>query len=116
MRRLLTALALIPVVVYVVLWADYWVFLGVLMLVSLLCYHEYAGIAAGFGFGALNLFGYGAGLLLLVWQGETWALIAMVAIVALAAAMRADDLAKTLPRAALLLTGVVYIFGCWRFA
>jgi phosphatidate cytidylyltransferase len=116
MKRLLTALVLIPAVTYVVLWADYWVFLFVLTAVALLCYHEYAGIAAGYGFGPLSPMGYGAGVLLLVWQGETWPLIAIVALTALAAAMRAGDLSKTLPCAALLLTGVVYVFGCWKWA
>ena len=47
MKRLLTALALIPAITYVVLWANYWVFLSVLMAVALLCYYEYAGIAEG---------------------------------------------------------------------
>jgi phosphatidate cytidylyltransferase len=116
MKRLLTALALIPTVTYVILWANYWLFLFVLMAVALLCYYEYSGIAAGYGFGALSPLGYGAGLLLLVWQGETWPLVTVLALVALAVAMRADHLSVTLPRAALLLTGVVYVFGCWKFA
>ena len=116
MKRLLTALVLIPAVTYVILWADYWVFLSVLIVVALLCYYEYAGIAAGYGFGALSPMGYGAGLLLLVWQGATWPLVTVITLVALAAAMRADDLSKTLPRAALLLMGVVYVFGCWKCA
>ena len=30
--------------------------------------------------------------------------------------MRGEDLAKALPRAALLFTGVVYVFGCWKCA
>ena len=116
MNRLLTALALIPTVTYVVLWANYWVFLGVLAAVALLCYYEYAGVAAGYGFGALSPMGYGAGLLLLVWQGETWPLVTVIGLVALANCMRADNLSKTLPRAALLLMGIVYVFGCWKFA
>ncbi|HEX3748011.1 MAG TPA: phosphatidate cytidylyltransferase [Bryobacteraceae bacterium] len=116
MNRLLTAVALIPAVAYVVLWANYWVFLAVLILVALLCYHEYAGIAEGYGFGRLNVLGYGAGVVLLVWQAQTWPLIAVIALVALAAAMRADNLSKTLPRAALLVMGVIYVFGCWKAA
>jgi phosphatidate cytidylyltransferase len=116
MKRILTALVLIPAVTYVILWANYWVFLGVLMAVALLCYHEYVGIAAGYGFGALSPMGYGAGVVLLVWQGEAWPLITVAALAALAVAMRDDDLAKTLPRSALLLFGVVYVFGCWKWA
>src|ERR1035441_3547195 len=116
MKRLLTALALIPAVTWVILWADYWVFLFVLIAVALLCYSFSSGSAAGYGFGALSSMGYGAGLLLLVWQGETWPLVTVIALVALAAAMRADNLSKSLPRAALLLMGGVYVFGCWKWA
>jgi phosphatidate cytidylyltransferase len=116
MKRLLTALALIPAVTYVVLWANYWVFLAVVMVVAGLCYYEYTGIAEGYGFGRLNIFGYGAGMLLLVWQAHTWPVVTVIALVAMAAAMRAENLSKALPNAALLLIGVVYVFGCWRFA
>jgi len=116
MNRLLTALVLIPAVIWVILWANYWAFLGVLIAVALLCYYEVNGIAEGYGFGKLNVMGYGAGVLLLVWQAETWPLVTAIALVALAAAMRADNLQKTLPRSALLLMGVVYIFGCWKCA
>src|SRR5271157_3696652 len=114
MKRLLTAIVLIPAIVYVVLWADWRVFLGVLTVVALLCYHEYAGIAKAYGFGRMDLMGYGAGVLLLVWQAETWPLIAVIALAALAEGMRGQDLSKTLPRAALLLMGVIYVFGCWK--
>jgi phosphatidate cytidylyltransferase len=116
MKRILTALVLIPFVVYTVLWADYWIFLAVLSLVALLCYREYDAVAAGYGFGAPGLIGYGAGLLLMVWQGETWLVVALIAMVALVMAMRDNDLAASLPRAALLLTGVIYVFGCWKAA
>jgi phosphatidate cytidylyltransferase len=116
MKRVLTALVLIPAVTYMVLWANYWVFLLVLITVALLCYYEYATIAKAYGFGALSPVGYAAGLLLLLWQGETWPLVTVVALIALVTAMRTDDLAKTLPRTALLLFGAVYVFGCWKFA
>jgi len=115
MKRLVTALALVPVVIYAVLFANYWVFLSVLMAVALLCYYEYSGIAASYGFGSLNPVGYAAGVLLLAWPGEAWPVVTIAALVALAAAMR-GDLSKTLPRAALLLMGVVYVFGCWQCA
>ena len=61
MKRLLTAAALIPIVVYVVLFANFWVFLAVLIAVAALCYHEYDGIAAAYGFGAPGPLGYGFG-------------------------------------------------------
>ncbi|MGA2721046.1 MAG: phosphatidate cytidylyltransferase [Bryobacteraceae bacterium] len=116
MKRILTAAALIPIVVYVVLWANFWAFIAVLVTVAFLCYREFNGVAEAYGFGAPGPLGYGAGLLLLAWRQETWLLVLGLALILLALAMRGDDLAKSLPRAAVLLAGIVYIFGCWKCA
>jgi phosphatidate cytidylyltransferase len=116
MKRVLTALALIPIVVYVVLWANLWIFLAVLFAVAFLCYREYDEIAAAYGFGAPGLAGAAAGYLLFAWRGDAWLYLVAVALIALVAVMRMDDLGKALPRAALLVAGVVYIFGAWKCA
>jgi phosphatidate cytidylyltransferase len=116
MKRILTAAALIPIVVYVVLWANFWVFFAVLATVAFLCYREYDAIAEAYGFGAPGPLGYGAGLLLLVWRQETWLLVLCLALILMAVAMRVDDLAKALPRSAVMLVGLVYIFGAWKCA
>jgi hypothetical protein len=42
--------------------------------------------------------------------------VVAVALIALSLALRADDLRAGILRAAFLLLGVVYVFGCWRFA
>lgn len=116
MKRILTAAALIPIVVYVVLWANFWVFFAVLVTVAFLCYREFDAVAEAYGFGPPGPVGYGAGLLLLVSRQETWLLILGLALILMAAAMRGEDLAKALPRAAVLLAGIVYIFGSWKCA
>ena len=117
MKRVLTAAALVPIVVYVVLWANAWIFLAVLFTAAFLCWREYDGIAAAYGFGEPRLVGAAAGYLLLAWPGETsWLYMTALALGALTLAMRADDPAHSLPRAALLLTGVVYVFGGWKCA
>ena len=116
MKRVLTALALVPSVVWVVLWADPWIFLAVLVTVACLCYREYNHIAAAYGFGAPGVVGYGAGLLLLVCWDVPWPALVGIAVVALVMVMRDQDLAHALPRAALLLTGILYVFGCWKCA
>jgi phosphatidate cytidylyltransferase len=116
MKRILTAAALIPIIVYAVLWANFWIFLAVLTAVACLCYREYNDMAAGYGFGAPGPLGYGAGLLLMVWEGDAWLVTVGVLCLALSLATRDRDLAKTLPRASLLFAGVVYIFGCWKCA
>jgi phosphatidate cytidylyltransferase len=118
MRRLLTAAALIPVIVYVVLFSNPWVFLGVVAAVAFLCYREYDTIAASYGFGAPGPLGYAIGAAVLVSRAQPWSWLSIVlaALIASVLAMRARDLAHALPRAALLLLGVVYIFGCWKCA
>ena len=116
MKRILTAAALIPLIAYVVLAANFWIFLGVLAAVAVLCYREYDAIAAAYGFGAPSPLGYGAGLLVLVWEGDAWLLFVAAALLALALAMRAGKLADALPRASFLIAGLVYIFGCWKCA
>lgn len=116
MKRVLTALALIPIVVWVVLWANSWIFLAVLFTVAYLCWREYDGIAAAYGFGAPGIGGAAAGYLLFAWRADAWLYLVVIAILAFIAVMRMDDLAKGLPRAALLIAGVVYIFGCWKCA
>jgi phosphatidate cytidylyltransferase len=115
MKRLLTAAALIPIVVYVVLFANHWIFLAVLAAAALLTYREYDHIAAAYGFGTPGPMGYGFGLLLLALHGHAWMALVAAALVGLALAMR-GELAKALPRAALLALGVAYVFGCWKCA
>lgn len=118
MKRVLTALVLFPLVTYVVVWSPQWAVLAVTALVALLCFHEYSGIAAGYQDGKLGPLGYGAGLLILALPGNAQAMLAVIALalIALSLALRADDLRGGIVRAAFLLLGVVYVFGCWRFA
>lgn len=115
MKRILTAAALIPVAAYAVFWAGPWAFLAVLGTIACLCYYEYDGIAAGYGFGAPGPLGYAFGVWLLLWPGDIGLPLAVAAIFALAWGLR-GSLSDTLPRAALLILGVIYIFGCWRCA
>lgn len=123
MKRVLTALVLFPFVTYVVLWSPQWAVLAVTAIVALLCFHEYSGLAAAYLPGnfesrLLGPVGYGAGLILLVLPGDgyaSWTLVA-VALIGLSLALRADDLRAGIVRAAFLSLGVVYVFGCWRFA
>jgi phosphatidate cytidylyltransferase len=116
MKRLLTAAVLVPLVLYVVLWSPYWAVLAVTALVALLCYHEYSGIALKYGADRLGPLGYAAGLVVLVLPGSTSLLVVAVALFAMVLALRANDLRAGIARAAFLLLGLVYVFGCWRFA
>ncbi len=116
MKRVLTAAALIPPVIATVFFANEWILLVVVALVAVLCYREYNAIAADYGFGAPGPIGYGAGLLLLWWSGDAWLVVLAAALIAFAVSLRADDLSHALPRSALLVTGIVYVFGAWKCA
>jgi len=116
MKRLLTALLLIPTVLYVVYFGPPWLLFGVTALVAVICYSEYAGIAAGYGIVKPGPVGYAAGLLVLAMRPQDAPLVfIMLALISLTLALR-RDLVKTLPNAAFLLFGIVYIFGTWKFA
>jgi phosphatidate cytidylyltransferase len=116
MKRVLTAAALVPPVIATIFFANDWLFFAVVALVTLICYHEYDSIAAAYGFGAPGPIGYGAGLLLLWWGGDAWLVVLAAALIAFAMSLRVDDMAHALPRSALLVTGIVYIFGAWKCA
>jgi len=116
MKRVLTAVLLIPFAVYTVLWANPWVFLAVVALVAVLSYREYDWIAAAYGFGAPGPLGYGAGLALLLVPDYAWLVMTVIALLAFALALRSAELAHALPRTSLLVLGVIYVFGCWRCA
>jgi phosphatidate cytidylyltransferase len=122
MKRVLTAAALIPIVLYVVLLASPWVLWAVVVAAAFLSYREYREMVRAAGFGDSGLIGYGGGLLLVATAlpeapaGAGALVIVATAMAAMALAMRAADLARALPRASAGVLGVVYIFGCWSYA
>jgi len=116
MKRLLTGLILGPLIGYVVLWGPDPLFLAVLVGVALISFHEYAGLVAGCGVARPGALGYVAGLFVLLFPQEPFALLVVAAMLALALGLGEESLACGLPRAGTLLAGVLYIFGTLRFA
>jgi len=116
MKRILTALVLIPIVGWVVLGANPWIFLAVLAAAACLCWREYDAIAGGYGFGQPGALGYAAGLALLVSPDLHWLAAVCLVIVVLIIVLPDENLAHALPRASLLVLGVIYIFGSWKCA
>jgi len=112
MKRILTALVMIPVVLYAVLGGFEWLFLLVLVAVAEICFDEYSIITA-----SREPIAYAAGLFILLaplpWLGLFTILFTLLM---LTLAMRHDDLAAGFARTSVLLLGVVYIFGAWRTA
>src|SRR5579862_8391488 len=116
MKRVITALLLIPFFVYIVLWGPPWAFLTTVAAVGVLCFHEYSELTALHGIAKPGLFGYAAGLLLLLLPGKDGAFFVLVAVLGMALALRSREMSQALPSAAALLLGVAYIFGSLRCA
>jgi phosphatidate cytidylyltransferase len=116
MKRVVTALVLIPTFLYLILWSPNWAFLTAVAGVSVLCFREYANLAALHQLEKPGLFGYAAGLLMLFLPGKDSSFLVLAAILAMSLALRFQDLAKALPSAAALVLGVLYVFGSMRCA
>ena len=116
MKRVLTALLLIPFFCYIILWAPEWALLAAVAGVATLCFREYAELVSLHNIEKPGVFGYVAGLLLLFLPGKDFAFLVLVAILAMALALRSRELGQALPAAATLLLGAVYVFGSLRCA
>jgi phosphatidate cytidylyltransferase len=114
MRRVLTALALIPAVSWLIFLGPPWLLFAVIYLFAALCYREYARLLRHHGFPNFLPVGYGAGLLLLALPSLPLVVLILFALLGLALALRSDDLTVALPSAAAFLLGLLYIFGAWR--
>ena len=115
MKRIATAVVLIPLIVWMVLRAPVWAFDALLVAVGLIAFYEFDQIAAAQGIPRAGVPGMAAGLALL-FAPEPFLVIILIALIAMTLAMLPADLAKSLPGAATFLLGIVYIFGAWRSA
>jgi phosphatidate cytidylyltransferase len=112
MKRILTALVLIPFALYAIFWAPHWLFVVIVALMATACYHEFAGISAATGAPGPLWIGFPLGYLFLFDPGT----IRFLPLIALTLALRLADLSKVLAFAASLALGVLYVFGAWRCA
>jgi phosphatidate cytidylyltransferase len=116
MKRLLTALALIAVAIYLVFLAPDPVFMAGALCFSLFCYHEFSGLVARYGIQKPGVFGILAGLLMLFQPQYTLLGVVLLLVIALALSLRSDDLRGILPQVACAFFGAFYTFAPWRFA
>ena len=112
MSRVLTALVLIPFALYAIFWAPHWVFVIIVAMMAIACYHEFVGIAAASGVAGPVWIGFGLGGLFLA-EPNT---VRLFPIIVLTFALRLADLTKVLGFSAATILGVLYIFGAWRCA
>jgi phosphatidate cytidylyltransferase len=116
MSRVLTAIALIAVALYLVFWSPWQVFLGAAALMGWLCYREFADLIAAHGIRRPGVFGILGGLLILFWPAQALIGVTLLALLTLAAAIRFDDLREALPFVACVLLGSFYTFAPWHYA
>ena len=116
MKRIITALILLPIVVWVVLAGPSWTLLLLMAAVGLIAFHEFDTIAGAQGIAKSGYSGMAAGLILLFAPEPAWVAIIILAVTLMVVELRQVDLAKAMPSAATALLGVVYIFGAWRCA
>lgn len=114
MSRLLTSLILVPTAGYVMIWGPQWLFLLVAIALAFACFHEYRGLARGFGLNVNAVAGYAMGAGLLLASAEYLPLVLLVGLVAMTVTAFAEDLKQSLPQAGALLLGLAYVFAAWR--
>ncbi len=118
MKRVLTALLLIPVVTLVVFYAPPWGLLSVMTLAMLLCLHEFYDIADLLEMHPFRLVGYAAGALLAVSPKlpQPAFFVVLGAALMLLSLQRGRPLESSLTGAASTLFGVIYVAGPFALA
>jgi phosphatidate cytidylyltransferase len=112
MKRVLTALVLVPFTVYTIFFGPQWFFILVATAMAALCFFEFSGLVEANGIEPPGL----AGGLLGVTMMFDVSFIRLVAIGSLLLALRLKDLATAMAHAAATVLGAAYIFGAWRCA
>jgi len=115
MKRVATAVVLIPLVAWLILAGPDWAFRTILAAVGLIAFQEYDQIAGAQGALRAGIPGMVAGLALLL-TPDLFVTIVLVAMVGMTLALRSPDLSRCTMTAASFTLGVVYIFGAWRCA
>jgi phosphatidate cytidylyltransferase len=115
MKRVATALVLVPVVVWTVLAGPEWALMVLLAATGLIAFHEFNQIAVENRIASPGPPGMIAGLALM-FAPEPQIVVVLVALAGLLLAVRVPELSQSMAAAAAFTLGVTYIFGSWRCA
>jgi phosphatidate cytidylyltransferase len=112
MKRVLTALVLLPFAIYAIFFAPPAIFFAVVVMMAGLCYYEYTTIMVAQGIEGPYWIGYAAGLLVLC----NFPYARLLAAALLTASLTLRQLSKAVPFAGATALGVLYVFTAWRCA
>jgi len=122
MKRLITAIGLILLALYLVFLAPQPVFLIAALFFGVICYWEYSGLVARHSIPRPGAFGFLTGVLILFWPLHRLPAIyflgglSILAVLAFTTSLRYPDMREVLPQVACALLGGFYAFAPWRFA
>lgn len=116
MKRILTALVLIPAVLGILFAAPPWLSFVALLAVASLCYHEYLALVAAMQLPTFAPIGYLCGLVILASPLPGVLIATLLAMLGMSLALRSEHLTRALAAAAAFVLGILYIFGAWRTA
>jgi len=119
MKRVITAILLAIAATYLIFWAPSWVFLIAATAIGVIGYREYSGLVQGHGIPRPGVFGLLAGLVVLLVPPQHHLPLlglSLLTVLALATALRYDNLRDVLPQVAAAFLGGLYTFAPWRFA
>jgi len=116
MNRVLTAIGLIVVAVYLVFFSPNLIFTAAALTMSVLCYLEFAGLVAQYEIRRPGLFGILQGIAILLRPQDTLFVTTIIVVALLALSLRMGDLRQILTSVSATIFGSFYTFAPWRFA
>jgi phosphatidate cytidylyltransferase len=116
MSRLLTAIALIAVAIYLIFFAPNLPFFTAAGIFGWLCFREYASLVEAHGILRPNSIGIAGGFAILIWPQFALPEVSIATLCAFIWSLSTQDLRQILPSVAGLMLGIVYAFVPWRFA
>jgi phosphatidate cytidylyltransferase len=116
MKRLLTALGLIALAVYLIGWAPTPLFITGALFFGLLCYWEFSGLVEAHSIPKPGVAGWLTGIVIIFFPELTLPGASLLLLVSFIVALRHDTLRDVLPHVACTFMGAFYTFAPWRFA
>jgi phosphatidate cytidylyltransferase len=114
MKRVLTAVWLVPFGTYSIFYAEERLFIAIVAMLAFFCYRELARIVEGQGLENWSWTGLVVGLGVLLLPDPAWTVLPLLPVTALGLGLRAADFRIGFASAGAFALGILYVFGAWR--